>query len=349
METLMNSARDTVGLAEGQALLAQLPNLFSTAIESAQLERQVANEVQCSFVVPALGRQSRTAPTAREAIHAFLIELCDALTEMPIEDQPALRRERTLTAACSMKSTTASNGKKAARFQSKARQFTIGATIPVSLKASLLSTAENQSVSFADIARKLVALGFDDFDHRSFSEGSAELLAEFVSKIGEWHPSDTEQIMLRVDPSLAVRIRATAKEYRRSASQFGAMCLAHGHSLQAQRVHLEQKVAAFRGAPIRQLAPKVGLGNHSSLLSGILAGTIRAPKKVLRALSELFGVTEPNLTDFLKFSFESRSIAAFKTEGGKPQVARSEVSWEDAVRSLKLSSVQAEELLQLDQ
>jgi hypothetical protein len=345
----MNPAHDPVGLAEGRALLAQLPNLYLAAFKSTQLEHQVGSEVRCSFELPSLGKRTKTAPTAREAIRAILIELSEILTQMPLHELPKHWDQGVLAATPSKGGTSELGSEKAERFHSKARQFTVGVTVPVTLKESLHSIAKQQSTSFADVARQLVAVGYDDFDDRSFSEGSAGLLSKFVSEVGNWLPSDTEQVMLRLDPHLAVRLRSAAKEYSRSVSEFGAMCLAHGLVLQTQLVELEQKVAAVRGAAVRKLAPQVGLGTQVALLSGILAGTVRAPKKVLRSLSEVFEAPQLALTEFFKRSFESRAVPAFKAENGKPQVSHSATSWEDAVKSLNLPADQAKELLQLDE
>ncbi len=344
----MNSAHDPVGLAEGRALLALLPNAYLAAIKSTQLEHRVGSEVSCSIELPSLGKRTTTAPTAREAIRAVLIELSDALTRMPLHEWPMDWDQHLLSATPSPGNAAALEGEKAERFQSKARQFTIGVTLPMTLKKSLNGLAEQQSTSFADVARQLVAVGYDDFDDRSFSEGSTGLLSKFASEVSKWLPSDTEQVMLRLDSSLAIRLRSSAKEYSRSASEFGLLCLAHGLLLQTQLVELEQKVAAFRGAAVRKLAPQVGLGTQAALLSGVLAGSIRAPKKVLRHLSELFEATELALTEFFKRSFESRAVPAFKAEKGKPQVYPSPTSWEDAVKSLNLPADQTRELLQLN-
>ncbi|UIF86274.1 hypothetical protein [Cupriavidus sp. UYPR2.512] len=345
----MNPAHDPVGLSEGRALLARLPNLYLAAIKSTQLEYRGGSEVRCSFDLPSLGKRTKSAPTAREAIRAILIELSDALTRMPLHEWPNDSGRHCWSATPPMESASVLEGETAERFQSKARQFTIGVTLPVTLKKSLNGLAEQQSTSFADVARQLVAVGYDDFDDRSFSEGSAGLLSKFVSEVEKWLPSDTEQVMLRLDPSLAIRLRSSAKEYRKSASEFGAMCLAHGLLLQTQLVQLEQKIAAYRGAAVRKLAPQVGLGTQAALLSGVLAGSIRTPKKVLSRLSEVFEATELALTEFFKRSFESRTVPAFKAERGKPYVSPSATSWEDAVKSLNLPADQARELLQLDE
>lgn len=221
--------------------------------------------------------------------------------------------------------------------------------MPIRLKSELQSMADQQSTSFAEIARQLVTFGFEDFDDRTFSEGSEELLSAFAAQVGGWQPSETEQIMLRLHPSLAVRLRAAAKEYRKSASEFGVMCLAHGLVLQTQLVELEQKIATVRGAAIRRLAPKVGLGKHPALLSGVLAGSISPPRKVLTRLGEVLEAPQFALAAFFKHAFERRAIPAFKSDSGKPQVSRSVTSWTDAVKSLNLPVNQTKELMQLDE
>ncbi|MEJ5999729.1 hypothetical protein [Paucibacter soli] len=341
----MKLVPDPVGTVEGRAMLDQLPELYFAVLKSTQIERNAGAGIRCSFELPTLGKRTKTAPTAREAIRAVLLELSDVLTMTPVDQWPAGWHMLASQGA----STSKDDGRKPERFQSKARQLTIGVTMPVTLKVSLQNIADQQKSSFSEVARQLAGVGFEDFDERSFSEGSDDLLSSFSSELRKWPLLETEQVMLRLDPHLGVRLRSAAKEYSRSASEFGAMCLAHGLALQTQLVELEQKVAAVRGAAVRKLAPQVGLGTQVALLSGILAGTVRAPKKVLKSLSEFFETPQLALTEFFKRSFESRVVPAFKAENGKPQVSHSATSWEDAVRSLNLPVAQAKELLQLDE
>lgn len=344
----MNPAPDPMGTAEARAMLDQLPELYFAILKNTRIEQPPGSEARCSFELPVLGKRTTTAPTALQAIRAALLELTDLFTRNPSHEWPEGWHQAASSLPAASQSSPASDDDKAERFQAKARQFTVGVTLPVSLKAYLQNLAEQQQVSFAEVARQLAAIGFEEFDERSYSEGSEELLAMLSADVRKWLPSDTEQVMLRVDPRLAVRLRSAAKEYRRSASEFGAMCLAHGLVFQTQLVELEQKVASYRGVSVRKLAPQVGLGTHAALLSGILAGTIRAPRKVLVHLSQVFEAPQRALTEFFRHFFESRAVPAFKAENGKPHVARSATSWEDAVRSLNLPAEQAKELLELD-
>jgi len=345
----MNLAHDPMGAAEARAMLDQIPELYFAVLKNTHVEQPTEAEVRCSFELPVLGKRTKIAPTVREAIRAVLLELANVLTEMPAHEWPESWRRLALSTSAAPGLKRSREHDKTERFQAKARQFTIGVTMPVNLKLSLQGIADQQQTSFAEAARRFVGAGFEDFDERSFSEGSEALLSLLSSEVGKWQPSEGEQVMVRLDQYVAVRLRSAAKEYSRSASEFGAMCLAHGLVLQTQLFDVEQKVAAYRGAAVRRLAPKVGLGTHVALLSGILAGTIVAPKRVLGHLSDVLEASETALTSFFKLSFESRAVPAFKAENGKPQVARSVTSWEEAVRSLNLPADEARRLLQLNE
>jgi hypothetical protein len=345
----MKRARDPMGAADGKAMLDQLPELYFAVLKNTQIEQQIGTGVRCSFELPIVGKRTKTAPTARDAIRAVLIELSELLTQTPTSEWPADWHTLVLSVSSTMRKTSQKEREKAERFQSKVRQFTIGVTMPTELKLSLQNIADEQDMSFAEVSRQLTGIGFDDFDERSFSEGSEELLGGFLSEIDEWQPSEREQVMVRLEPNLAIRLRSAAKEYRRSASEFGALCLAHGFVLQTQLAIVEQKIAAVRGSRVRGLAPKVGLGTHAALLSGILAGSIAAPKKVVKGLQSFFETPEFVLRAFFKRSFDSRAAPAFKAENGKPQIPRSARDWKEAVKTLKLPPDETKQLLGLDE
>lgn len=345
----MTSAPDRMGTAEARAMLDQLPQLYFSVLKSTHIEQADGAEARCSFELPVLGKRTTTAPTALQAIRAALLELTDFLTKTPPNEWPEELRGSMLSQPAALPDIRYREDDKAERFQAKARQFTIGVTMPVSLRVSLQSIADQHQVSFAEVARQLAGDGFEDFDERTYAEGSEELFSQLSSEIRRWLPSDTEQVMVRVEPHMAVRLRSAAKEYRRSASEFGAMCLAHGLVLQTQFSEIEEKVTAYRGPAIRKLARQVGLGAYPALLSGVLAGSICAPSKLLGRLSNLLGAPERAMTGFFTRCFASRLVPAFKAENGKPQVSALATSWEEAVRSLKLSEDQTKELLQLDE
>lgn len=345
----MNPAPDSMSLAEEKAVLDQLPGLYFAVLKSTHIEHSAETGAVCTFELPVLGRRTTTAPTALQAIRAALLELADLLTRTPPEEWPKEWHNPALSHPAAAISRPVEDDK-LERYQSKARQFTIGVTMPLSLKMSLQNVADRHQASFAEVARQLAGLGFADFDERSYSEDSQELLALLSAEVRRWQPSETEQVMVRVEPHLAARLRSAAKEYRRSASEFGAMCLAHGYVLQAQFAEIEQKVSIYRGPAIRGLAAKLGLGLHvAPLLSGVLVGSIRTPKKLLRQLSDVLGAPTNALTRYFVGSFASRHLPAFKAENDKPRISTLATSWGDAVKSLKLSAEQTKELLQLDE
>lgn len=330
---------DVKDVAETRALLDHLPDLYFAILKSAHIERPSKTEVRCTFEIPVLGRRTTTASNEKEAIQALLKELADVLTEMPAARWPATWRAFTSHTQPAVESQ---------RFQSKVRQFTVGVTMPEKLKASLDRLADKQQLAFAEIARRLTTAGFEDFDRRCFSEGSSDLLNLLSSELGKVGPTENEQVMVRLEPHLAIRLRAAAKEYQRSASEFCAMCLAHGLALHTQMLALEQKIAVYRGAGVRKLAPKVGLDTHVALLAGVIAGSITAPSKVLVALSHALEAPEAILKAFFSRSFQERVVPAFKADKGKPYVAQAVTSWKQAVQSLDLSDDQTRELLKLD-
>lgn len=122
------------------------------------------------------------------------------------------------------------------------------------------------------------------------------------------------------------------------------------HSIRsAQLADLEAKVSAVRGAPIRALASDVGLAKQPMLLSGILAGSVVAPAKVLLRLISAFDTSVMALTEFLRRSFDTNVVPAYKAEHGKPQVPVEPTRWAEAVRKLNLSPEETKELLSLDE
>jgi hypothetical protein len=111
---------------------------------------------------------------------------------------------------------------------------------------------------------------------------------------------------------------------------------------------VEEKIAAVSGPSARQLAAEVGLGSFVPLFNSVLEGTVEAPAKVLFRLGTLWQTSVAMLMELFRLSFENRAVPAFKAESGKPEVSDRPISWESAVRSLKLSQEQTKELLSLD-
>lgn len=341
----MKNTQVSVDMAEGQALLTHLPSLYYAIAQSAQLGTTRAGVMECSIDHPALGRQCYAASTAREAIRTAFTAMLHECTAMPVHEWPSSWQQIAIKVNCE-KPVTKSGGQ-IERFQSKGRQFTIGVTIPTKLKSALQVTADAQNTTFADIARQFVSFGFEEFDLRSFSEDGSKLFVELSSELRNWMPSDTEQVMLRVDPNLNVRLRAVAQEFHRSVSEFSAMCIAAGVAKQTEFAHIQEQIDKVRGVKTRDLARQVGLGSHSTLLASILDGSVKAPRMVLEALGATFETSGGTLSHFFKRSFAVRPVPAFKAKG-KPHLSQRMTSWKEAVKLLNLPLSESNQLLALD-
>lgn len=338
----MNSTLHCADLTQGYALLSRLPDRYFTILKSAHLEQKNECEVACTFEVPGRGKRGASASSSFEAIRLALIELASTL-DSPFFSEPIMNLN-----APSDGETRVTLDAKHERFQSKTRQLTIGVSMPTSLKKHLTEVAEGQGSSFAEVARKFAILGFEDFEDRSLFVSSKSLFALLIQELQQWQSSNYEQIMLRLDPGHAARLRTAAKEYGKSASELGALCMAHGFNIQQQLILLEAKIANCKGPAIRPLLGQVGLGSYAaSLLSGVLAGHIRAPKSLLKRLANVFEAPETLLTTLFRRSFEGRLVPSFKSENGKPEVSKVATSWDAAVKSLNLPPDQTKELLDL--
>jgi hypothetical protein len=340
----MDSTLNLVDLARGQALLSRLPDRYFAILKSARLEEGVGNAIACTFEVPGAGKRTASAPSSIEAIRLALIELASMLAN-PFFSDPAhpMNANVSSTGGAALASNTTIE-----RFHSKTRQLTVGVTMPTSLKEHLNTLADSQGTSFAEIARRFAVFGFEDFIDRSLFVSSKSLFDTLGRELTKWQNSDHEQVMLRLQPGHAVRIRSTAKEYGKSVSEFGALCLAHGFVLQEQLASLEQKLASCKGPAIRPLLTQLGLGSYAaSLLSGVFVGNIRAPKALLKKLSNFFEAQETVLATLFERSFENRMVPAFKSENGKPEVSKVPTQWDIAVRSLDLPPDQTKALLDL--
>lgn len=338
----MNPMRDPVDIAEGKEFLSQLSDTYIAVIKSARLEKTPGMEVACTFEIPGVGKRTTSASSSVEAIRFALIELA-SIFPMDSQSDSALPMN-----ASSPEGIGSPLGMTSERFRSKTRQLTVGVTMPTSLKERLISCADSQRTSFAEVSRRFTIFGFDDFINKSLFVSSASLFDLLGNELRRWKSSDSEQVMLRLDPGHAVRIRSAAKEYKKSVSELGALCIAHGLVLQEQLVSLESRVKDYKGAAIRPLLTQVGLDSYAaSLLSGVLAGTVRAPKALLKRLANVFEAPETLLTLLFKRSFEHRMVPSFKAENGKPEISKTATPWDKAVRSLNLSPDQTRALLDL--
>jgi len=344
----MKTAHESVDVADCRDLLAHLPSLYCAITKNAYLEVLPDYKVQCSIDVPALGLLHCSAPTAREAVRMAFSAVLDECTSMVVHQWPTSWHQIAAQSNCmAPQSVGAKISEQPERFRSKGRQFTMGITLPTTLKEAMQATALKQSTTFADVARQFASFGFEEFDLRSFSEDGEELFSELASELRQWLPSSSEQVMVRVEPNLSVRLRSAAQEVQKSASEFGAMCIAAGMAKQAEFARIHQRIESVKGVKTRELAIQLGMGKNSALLASVLQGSIKAPKKVLTELGSKFETPEGTLLHYFKRTFAMRAIPAFKASN-KPVVAQKATSWKDAVKSLKLSPSETSELLALD-
>lgn len=125
-----------------------------------------------------------------------------------------------------------------------------------------------------------------------------------------------------------------------------AINLAYSHT-SPQLKATQDKIASFQGPAIRNLCTELVIP-HVALLSGVLAGTISPPIKLLRRLGERFGEPIAALRESFSQSFRARPMPAFKSEDRKPSVSTRPKSWQEAVRSLNLSDEETKSLLAWD-
>lgn len=108
----------------------------------------------------------------------------------------------------------------------------------------------------------------------------------------------------------------------------------------------QQRVKAVKTpAQKRELATKVGIGEHVSLLAGILVGRTLAPRRMLAAISAALDVPGVALREVFSRLFEATPLPAHKGGAGKPIVAGTPATWEEAVRGLSLDPKETARLL----
>ncbi|CPH74219.1 hypothetical protein [Burkholderia pseudomallei] len=106
------------------------------------------------------------------------------------------------------------------------------------------------------------------------------------------------------------------------------------------------KVAAIKSPSARrELATKVGIGPHVSLLSGVLAGRTSVPNILLAALARALDAPILALREHFVRTFELSAVPSYKSTGGKPNIPVRPASWDEAVRGLNLDAAETERLL----
>jgi hypothetical protein len=338
MRTTLNPAN----LAQAQALLSQLSASFSSILRTAQLQATPEGHISVSYVMHDSSRREMTATSPNEAIRLALVDMATYVT-LSTQQHEAIQMSSSATGAVLAMETSPPE-----RMHSKAKQQTLGASLPSRLREHLSELAATEATSFADVCRRFVVFGLEDFVARSLYASPASLFDVLANELHEWGDTSTEQVMVRLDPSHAVRLRSTAKEYGKSVSELTVLCAAHGIAMRRLLVPLESRVAMCKGAAVRSLVSKLGLQPFAApLVSSVLAGSVRAPRKLLPKLALALEAPESLLSTVFRGSFDRRLVPAFKAEAGKPVLAMAPTTWSTAVSALNLSPEDTKALLEL--
>lgn len=337
----MQTTLKPVDLAQAQALLSRLPDTFSSILRTARLQATPEGNISVSYDTHGFSKREVTAISPNEAMRLALVDIATYVTSSGQQHEgiqiPLATGDESATEASPPE-----------RALSKAKQQTLGASLPSRLKKHLGDLAVSEATSFADVCRRFVVFGFEDFVARSLYASPASLFDALANELHEWDDSGTEQVMVRLDPGHAVRLRSTAKEYEKSVSELTALCAAHGIAMQRLLEPLESRVSKCKGAAVRTLVSKLGLQPFAvPLVSGILAGSVRAPRKLLPKLALALDAPESLLSTVFRGSFDRRLVPAFKAEGGKPVLSTAPATWSTAVRALSLPPEDAKALLEL--
>jgi len=108
-----------------------------------------------------------------------------------------------------------------------------------------------------------------------------------------------------------------------------------------------QRVATIQGPAARKVAVEIGIGDHVSLLNGILVGRTAPPARIIAALARRVGLPAAVLMELFSRSFQQSEVPAFKSPDGLPKLLTEPVSWDHAVRALRLPAEETERLLRL--
>lgn len=193
-------------------------------------------------------------------------------------------------------------------------------------------------------AERLIVEFLDANDHPTLADWKA---------LTDKHP---EHASAFVDAALVRAVgdaaEASAEPYEFDAGLATRMVskgLSKLHQTSSAQLELaQQRVRAVKTpAQRRELATKVGIGEHVPLLAGVLVGRTFAPRKVLNAISDALEVPSIALRELFSRLFEASVVPAFKASEGKPTIPVVPASWEEEVRGLRLDSKETERLLRL--
>lgn len=191
--------------------------LYTAVISNLRVESDPEKNVYvCKAYVPCVPTVSTFASTESEAVEQLMSKVHSVLwTSFPTSDWPDAWHS------------LASTKEIVSVEQAKTRQSTVGVTSTTFLMAALRSAGRLGESNFAETARRLATAGFEEFDTRIMDESPRKVLAEFANALDNWRVGETQQWMLRLDPNVCTRLKLSAKEFGKSASEFAQMCMAY--------------------------------------------------------------------------------------------------------------------------
>lgn len=352
-----NRLLDDKAASQGAAYLDEWARLLSAMAARATFEFDEASQTtKCSVVIPSRGRVEGEGQSVEEATSSLALNLQKVISSIRASHWPIEWHQLADSVELRGRSKVEDKGlhrrlDATVRMTSKERQETIGVSCKRSMQTFIAGCAGNKGESAAQVARMLLSSGFEEFEERTLNHSASRVFASFQKDYDLLGGVDTSQWMVRTSPSLFVRIRLTAKEHGKSASQLSALCLAHAlvrqqvTELELEKAHAQ--IQAVQGPGVRKLSSDIGLGKNSALLNGVLAGRTEAPSKVLQALSDRLHVAALALAETFRRSFAHSTVPAFKAGDGKPVVHPEPQSWSAAVTSLNLSAEETQVLLEL--
>lgn len=191
--------------------------LYTAVVSNLRVEPVPGKNVyMCEAYVPCVPPVSTFANTESEAVTKLLTKVHSVLsTSFPTSEWPEAWHS------------LASTKKIVSVEQAKTRQSTVGVTSTTFLLDALRNAGRLGEPSFSETARRLATAGFEEFDSRIMDESPKKVLAEFSDALDNWRLGSTQQWMLRLDPDVCTRLKLSAKEFGKSASEFAQMCIAY--------------------------------------------------------------------------------------------------------------------------
>lgn len=232
---------------------------------------------------------------------------------------------------------------------------TVGVYVPVAMHVELKSLAKRQGKKFAVLIRELVSGGYERFEEAIEDRSPRKVLDGYEQKVAIY-TGESQQWMARLDRTLSLELKLTAKEYGRSASQIVGGLLAEelSHCLQAKgaivgaEVEVERArlaIAEVVGPRATELADYLGLHGKRRLVNEVLGGLVRAPGALLGKIAEYFAVSREAVAQAVGLNFRQMPTPSYKAPNGQPRMLTEPVPWEDAVKALRLPRDEEAKLL----